>query len=170
MPDIINAVFEIFGALFILLNVRRTMRDKQVRGIDWRYNVFFTAWGAWNLYYYQGLGQWWSWAAGVGVLLANAWWLVLIIYYGEMESRATRGIGVVFDEWEKDRNLSFRLDGNLAHFRWLGDNQMDMIDVIGKTCAFEEDQEIALQDPDDVMYHDLGSEGFMVTWTCKREF
>jgi hypothetical protein len=64
-PDVLNGIFELVGSLFILLNVKRVLRDKRVLGFDWRVMLFFTSWGFWNLYYYPHLDQWFSFVGGV---------------------------------------------------------------------------------------------------------
>lgn len=79
--DAINAFFELGGAVLIWLNVRRLHRDKMVRGVFWPVNVFYTAWGVWNVYYYPALGQTLSFWAGLGVVLGNAAWCALAWRY-----------------------------------------------------------------------------------------
>ncbi len=85
LPDLINAIFEGLGGFIILLNVRRILQDKLVRGFDWRVMGFFTLWGVWNLYYYPHLGQWLSFVAGIWIVLVNAVYLSLMIYYIRLE-------------------------------------------------------------------------------------
>lgn len=80
-PDVINGSFELLGGLVIFQNVRRLLKDKQIRGVDWKVTAFFTAWGFWNLYYYPHLEQWFSFAGGVLIVLANVVWLALAIHY-----------------------------------------------------------------------------------------
>lgn len=85
-PDLANALFEGGGGFIILLNVRRILRDKLVRGFDWRVMAFFTTWGLWNLFYYPHLGQWLSFAVGAWTTAANAVYLALMIYYIRKEN------------------------------------------------------------------------------------
>lgn len=87
-PDLINASFEGVGAFIILLNIRRILADKLVRGVDWRVMGFFTLWGVWNIYYYPHLGQWLSFLAGLGICAANIVYLALMIHYVRKEQRA----------------------------------------------------------------------------------
>lgn len=76
-PDIINASFEMIGAFISLLSVRRLYIDKKVLGVSvWPW-VFFTSWGAWNLFYYPILGQTWSGLAAFAMTAVNLWWIVL---------------------------------------------------------------------------------------------
>lgn len=81
-PDFFNGVFEFLGACFICLNVRRIWLDKKVAGVAVAPTFFFTSWGLWNLYYYPSLGQWWSFGGGVSIVIINAIWLTLAVYYG----------------------------------------------------------------------------------------
>lgn len=87
MQDLFNAVFELGGCLLVLLSIRQTLRDKQVRGVHWGTVLFFACWGYWNLYYYPHLGQWLSLAGGIGVTVANSTWVGLLIYYSRKEKR-----------------------------------------------------------------------------------
>lgn len=66
----------------IIRNCQVILRDKGVRGVDWRATAFFTAWGAWNLFYYPHLGQWLSFSGGLVIVAANAVWVSLALRYG----------------------------------------------------------------------------------------
>lgn len=79
--DVVNGLFESVGALTQVLNVRRICQDRQVRGVDWRFTVFFAAWGFWNLYYYPSLHQWVSFGAGIVMTGANVVWVLYALYY-----------------------------------------------------------------------------------------
>jgi hypothetical protein len=57
------------------------VKDKQVKGYSLWTPIFFTSWGAWNLFYYPHLGQTLSFAAGILVLCVNAVYLGLLIHY-----------------------------------------------------------------------------------------
>jgi len=90
LPDLINGLFELGGAVMIWLNVKRLYQDKTVKGVDWRVTGFWTAWGLWNLYFYPSLGQWLSFAGGVALVGANAVWLVMAAYYIRRERMLER--------------------------------------------------------------------------------
>lgn len=77
--DLINATFELVGAILGWINVRQILRDREVKGVYWPVTAFFAAWGYWNLAYYPALGQWYS--AGAGLLLAasNTAWVVIAL-------------------------------------------------------------------------------------------
>ncbi len=80
-PDLINGLFEIFGAYWLWNNVKMIRIDKVLKGVCWKPTVFFTAWGFWNLYYYPHLEQWWSFGGGVAIATVNMIWLSHIWYY-----------------------------------------------------------------------------------------
>ena len=80
-PDIFNGLFELFGGLLYILNIKILLRDKVVQGISLLPTVFFTSWGLWNLFYYPHLEQWFSFFGGIVLVLTNAVWLVLALYY-----------------------------------------------------------------------------------------
>lgn len=80
-PDIINGAFELWGSVFIGLNISKLLHDKQVKGIHWGSSLFFTSWGLWNCWFYPFLGQWASFAGGAVMCLLNMVWLFLRIRY-----------------------------------------------------------------------------------------
>lgn len=80
-PDLMNAAFEAGGGVLVFANVRTLYRHKMVRGVDWRVTAFFTAWGAWNLFYYPHLDQWASFVGTAVITAANAAWLTLLCRY-----------------------------------------------------------------------------------------
>lgn len=69
------------GAAFTLLSVRQLWRDRRIAGVHWAPTVYFFAWGCWNLFYYPSLGQWFSFAGGVAILIANALWLGSLVWF-----------------------------------------------------------------------------------------
>lgn len=80
-PDQINGAYEFVGSLTIWVNVYALHRDRCVKGVTPLATTFFMSWGCWNLYYYPSLDQWWSFAGGVCIALANAVWLGQMLYY-----------------------------------------------------------------------------------------
>jgi hypothetical protein len=79
--DLINASFEAFGAVAILMHCSALYKAKNFEGVSLSSCIFFWAWGVWNLYYYPHLGQLFSFAAGVAIMLANCLWIGLLLYY-----------------------------------------------------------------------------------------
>lgn len=80
-PDHMNALFEIAGGAFVMLNVRALWRDRRVRGVSWVCVAFFAGWGYWNLWYYPAIGQWASFTGAAGVAIANTIWLCLLGWF-----------------------------------------------------------------------------------------
>ncbi|MEE8608963.1 MAG: hypothetical protein V3S55_15270 [Nitrospiraceae bacterium] len=89
-PDMMNATFEGVGGIVVLLNIQRILKDKIVRGFDWRVAVFFWIWGLWNLYYYSHLEQMLSFYAGISMVTVDAVYLYLLLYYTRMEKGPRR--------------------------------------------------------------------------------
>jgi Na+/proline symporter len=85
-PDMLNGFFELLGSLMLWSNVRRLYIDKQTMGINGWTVGFFTSWGIWNLFYYPNLNQWYSFAGGVSIVIANTAWLILLLYYKNKKS------------------------------------------------------------------------------------
>lgn len=85
VPDLVNASFEIFASVMILNNCRVLIHDKAVAGVSIISTVFFTLWGVWNLFYFPNLGQWLSFYGGVGIVLANIFWICLMVRYRHPE-------------------------------------------------------------------------------------
>lgn len=84
-PDLINGLFELAGSLLTWANVKRVYNDKGYAGIYLPAVIFFWSWGAWNCFYYPHLGQWWSFAGGVSLVIANLAWVTLMLRYGRKQ-------------------------------------------------------------------------------------
>lgn len=80
-PDLFNGLFEFCGGLLLWVNVRAAYQAKVFKGVAIVPTAFFAAWGIWNLYYYPSLNQWFSFAGGVNIVLANIVWVGQMIYY-----------------------------------------------------------------------------------------
>lgn len=80
-PDIINGTFEGLAGLMVLNHCRVLVNDRRVAGVSIASTIFFTLWGVWNLYYYPQLGQFWSLVGGVFVVLANVFYVALLIRF-----------------------------------------------------------------------------------------
>ena len=84
-PDFVNGAFELVGSAMLWRNVWQLHKDKLVKGVHWNATAFFTAWGYWNLYYYPHLDQWFSFAGGLSIVVANTVWLGQMMYYLELQ-------------------------------------------------------------------------------------
>lgn len=81
IQDLINGIFELSGSLFILLSIIKLYKSKIVRGVSYIHIGYFSAWGFWNIYYYPYLKQWISFIGGIGIIITNTTYLILLIYY-----------------------------------------------------------------------------------------
>jgi len=81
VPDLINGLFEAFGAWAVWSNVAKLRRDRCVRGVTWQYTIVYWAWGMWNLFYYPDLHQWLSTAAGAVLVAGNLVWVIHAVEY-----------------------------------------------------------------------------------------
>lgn len=79
--DLINAFYEGGASLAVLNHCRILNAQKKVNGLSIASTVFFTSWGFWNMYYYNSLGQTFSWAAGFAVCFANCYYVSLLLKY-----------------------------------------------------------------------------------------
>ena len=80
-PDLINALFEFLGGVFILNHVRLLLKQKTVSGVSVLSTAFFLGWGFWNLFFYPHLGQMLSFAAGVFLTVTQLLYVFLLLYY-----------------------------------------------------------------------------------------
>lgn len=81
LNDVINGAFELLAALFVLNHCRVLLRDRAVAGVSILSTVFFTLWGCWNLHYYPALNQWFSFIGGLGIVVANAFYIALLVRF-----------------------------------------------------------------------------------------
>jgi hypothetical protein len=79
--DIINGLFELCGGFLCWLNVKQILKDQSVKGVYWPIQIFFSAWGIWNLFFYSGLSQWMSFYGGIFLAIGNISWVILAAYY-----------------------------------------------------------------------------------------
>jgi ABC-type transport system involved in cytochrome c biogenesis permease subunit len=91
--DLINGLFELMAGFFVLNHCRILHAHKQVRGVSLTSSGFFLLWGVWNMYYYPALNQPLSFYGGVFVVVANAFYLGMMLRYRRAEALAE-----VFDE------------------------------------------------------------------------
>jgi hypothetical protein len=80
-PDTINSLFELLGGFFVLGHCRAVVRDKAVSGVCITSIVYFTSWGCWNLFYYPFLGQSLSFYGAAFLVLTNAAYIGMLLYY-----------------------------------------------------------------------------------------
>lgn len=92
MPDLLNSFFQLGGAFVVWLSVRQLLRTKNPDGVSLVHVAFFTTWGAWNLYYYPHLEQWFTFAASCMLFIGDATWCWLLWKYRRREPPPLEGI------------------------------------------------------------------------------
>ena len=80
-PDMINGLFETFGALLVFNHCRVTLRDREVKGVSITSSALFTLWGMWNLFFYSHLDQWFSLCGTCLLVSANTLWVMLLLRF-----------------------------------------------------------------------------------------
>ena len=83
--DIIQACFNIGGAIAISSSIIKLYQEKIVRGVHWPMMIFFMSWSSYNIYFYSFLEQSYSFYAGFSILTAEITYLYLLLYYTYME-------------------------------------------------------------------------------------
>lgn len=86
LNDIINGYFELTGEVFTWRNAWQLFQDREIKGVYWPMTGGFAAWGLWNLYYYPSLGQWWSVAGAVVLVIGNIAWIIMAWRYTHPQS------------------------------------------------------------------------------------
>lgn len=81
IPDLINGLFELGGAVSIWMHVAAIRKAKKWSGLSLFAVGFFTLWGWWNLIYYPLLGQWLSTIGGAALVFGNSVWLYYLWRY-----------------------------------------------------------------------------------------
>jgi hypothetical protein len=87
--DIINALFESFGAYLAWVNFFKLRRDLEIKGVYWPMWVFFSVWGLWNIVFYPAVGAWASAIMGAVLCAGNIAWSVqaaILHFDGDFES------------------------------------------------------------------------------------
>ena len=85
--DLINGTFELISGLSQIVNIRKLIKDKEVKGIAIWPVIFFISWGVWNLFYYPYLGQIISFIGGLLIVITNLIWLFLWYYYKQRKQK-----------------------------------------------------------------------------------
>lgn len=81
LPDLINGTFELLAAAAVLNNCWTVWQHKQVRGVSIASTAFFLIWGLWNCFYYPHLDQFFSFAGGIAITIANVIYVALLVRY-----------------------------------------------------------------------------------------
>jgi hypothetical protein len=75
------------GAVAISTSIFRVLRDKMVKGVHWGMLIFFITWSIWNLVLYTHVGLWYSFLAGIIMVITEATYLFLLIFYSRQQQK-----------------------------------------------------------------------------------
>ena len=93
--DLINALFQLGGALAAWKNIHQLWRDKHVQGVFWPFTIYYAVWGLWNLAFFSHLAQWWSLASGTMLVSGNIVWSSIALHHHFKKTRQRRLIRIV---------------------------------------------------------------------------
>lgn len=77
--DVINGIWELVGAIFIIPSIMNIIKTKVSNGITWHTQTFFLSWGLWNVFFYPYNGFTYSFIGGLVLAVVNIVWLILIL-------------------------------------------------------------------------------------------
>lgn len=77
--DLINGLFEAFGAYAAWKNFFRLRQEREIKGVVWQIWLFYAAWGLWNIIFYPFVGAWFSAVMGAVLTAGNLAWCYLAI-------------------------------------------------------------------------------------------
>lgn len=81
--DLINAIWEVLGGLFVIPSIVSIAKTKEVKGVNWSTIMFFFIWGLWNIYFYPHNGFILSFYGGVFLSILNFIWVLMLIKYSK---------------------------------------------------------------------------------------
>jgi len=81
--DLANGLVELAAVGFILLSVRRVLRDRLAAGISAATVLYFCCRAAWGLYFFLTNNLPWTACAALLSLCVNFLYLVLILHYSQ---------------------------------------------------------------------------------------
>ena len=84
-PDMINGGMQMIGALLLANNCRLTIKHRAAKGVSMISTCLFSVWGAWSIYYYASLSQWYSVTGGAMMVAMDVVWIGLMMYFRDDE-------------------------------------------------------------------------------------
>lgn len=81
MFDFVNSLFNWVAAIFVIANALDIYRKQDVAGHTLPSVIFFTVWAFFSIFYFAGLGQWWSVVPTVAMAIANGVLMTLVFRF-----------------------------------------------------------------------------------------
>lgn len=119
MTDLINALFETGGSIFLLLDWQALRRDRKVAGVSIIARCFFIAWGLFNPYFYGIQALIYSSIAAVLVVIVNFMWLFTYIKIkvdDKKKKDKELAEAIAWDKW-RDSLLDTNVDAGHMNYR-----------------------------------------------------
>jgi hypothetical protein len=79
--DMINGLFPFFGSIFVIMNIMKMRKDKELKGSHWFVPLFFYCGQLWGIYFMYTLHQWWSLSGSITMMTFNFIWYGTMLYY-----------------------------------------------------------------------------------------
>jgi hypothetical protein len=80
--DLITAIFDLIFVCSGISNVKRLIKDKQVKGFDWRNMCLYLAWNIWSTFViYPAAQMHLANVVNFVYMLTQVTWLVLLVRY-----------------------------------------------------------------------------------------
>jgi len=85
--DQFNSIFPFAACIAHFLNIRRLLRDKEVKGVHWASPLLTYAGQISGVYFMYTLHQWYTMAASALFLSLSFTWYCMMIYYNYIRKR-----------------------------------------------------------------------------------
>ena len=79
--DMVNSFFPFVGSIFVILNIIKMHKDKELKGSHWFSPLFFYCGQIWGAYFMYTLHKWWSLAGAIVLTFFNFVWYFTMLYY-----------------------------------------------------------------------------------------
>jgi hypothetical protein len=79
--DIINAALQLIGSAFILVAVKKTLRNRSSASNWWATNAYFLGWSIFNLFMWPSMGFYWSTIAAIWIIVVQLWYTILLFRF-----------------------------------------------------------------------------------------
>jgi hypothetical protein len=97
--DVINALFQLGGAIAAWKNVQMIWKERQVKGVFWPLTIYYAVWGLWNLVFFSHLAQWWSLASGTLLVSGNLVWSGIALAHHRTKRRQAKNLSIHKGDW-----------------------------------------------------------------------
>lgn len=80
--DFVTCIFDLIFVIAAFKNIQAILRDKQLKGFDWRNVVLYIAWNLWSIsVIYPAANLYWANFLNMVLVFIQASWISLVLYY-----------------------------------------------------------------------------------------